>query len=217
MIKKSKLYWILAIVMLVLFSGLILMLKTVDVAAIGPDGSAVGLSSLNGAVRDLFPFHEGWYDFTDLMSIFVLLIPGCFALLGVWQLIRGKSLKAVDKDIYLLGGFYVVVFAAYIFFDQWIINFRPVLIEGVLEPSFPSSHTMIFICVMLTAIHQVYRRVEKIALHNILAILLWVVIAVVLAGRVISGVHWATDILGGIFLSLFFVFIYFAIDEKLKK
>lgn len=217
MANKSKLYWILAAVMLLLFGGLILLLKCADVAAIGPAGSKVGLSALNGAVSGQFPMNDWWYEITDFLSIFVLVIPGCFALLGLWQLVKGKSLKAVDKDIYLLGGFYVVVFAAYIFFDQWVINFRPVLIEGVLEPSFPSSHTMIFICVMATAIHQVSRRVKEKSLRGIVNVLLWVLMAFVLIGRVISGVHWFTDILGGIFLSLFFIFIYLAVDEKLKK
>ena len=215
--KKFKVYAILSAVMLILFGGLIALLKCVDVAAIGPEGSKVGLSALNGAVAAQFPFNEWWYDITDLLSILVLLIPGCFALLGLWQLIKGKSLKAVDRDIYLLGGFYVLVFAAYIFFDQWVINFRPVLIEGVLEPSFPSSHTMIFLCVMATAIHQINRRFKDQALRGIGRVVLLLIIAFVLIGRVISGVHWFTDILGGIFLSLFFVFAYLAIDEKLKK
>ncbi len=215
--KKEKMYWILAAVMLVLFGGLILLLKGVDVAAIGPQGSKIGLSALNGAVRDQFPFHEWWYEITDWMSLLVLLIPACFALLGLWQLMKGKSLKAVDRDIYLLGGFYVVVFAAYLFFDQWVINFRPVLIEGVLEPSFPSSHTMIFICVMATAIHQISRRFADPSLKGIGRILLYLILTFVLVGRIISGVHWFTDILGGIFLSLFFIFIYLAVDERLKK
>ena len=210
-------YWILAAVMLVLFGGLMLLLKAVDVAAIGPQGSEIGLSALNGAVRDQFPFNEWWYTITDWMSLFVLIIPACFGLLGLWQLIKGKSFKAVEADIYLLGGFYVVVFAAYIFFDQFVINYRPVLIEGVLEPSFPSSHTMIFICVMATAIHQISRRLKNKALQGIGRVALYLILTFVLVGRVVSGVHWLTDILGGIFLSLFFIFAYLAINEKLKK
>ncbi len=216
MTKKGKIYWLLAAAMLVLFGGLVLLLKTADLAAIGPEGSEVGLAALNGAIRDQFPFNAWWYEITDWMSLLVLLIPACFALLGLYQLIKGKSLKAVDRDIYLLGGFYVVVFAAYVLFDKLVINYRPVLIEGALEPSFPSSHTMIFICVMATAIHQISRRFKDKSLKGIGRVILWVIMAFVLIGRVISGVHWFTDILGGIFLSLFFIFIYLAIDEKLK-
>ena len=113
--------------------------RLIDVRAIGPEGSRVGFAALNGAFHALTGEHMTLYNMTDWLG----LVPACFilgfALLGLVQLIRRKSLRRVDGSILILGAFYIVVLAAYLFFEYYVVNYRPVLIEGVLEASYPSS------------------------------------------------------------------------------
>lgn len=190
-----------AVVMLLLFCVFTLAVATVDVQPIGPNGSSVGLATLNGAFARLVGTHPGWYTVTEWLSIAIILVPLCFAALGLRQLIRRRSPWKVDADILLLGVFYVAVIACYVAFDLFVINYRPVLIDGVLEPAYPSSHTMIFLCVMGSAILQVRRRFPRTPLCRLVTILLSAIMALTIVGRVLSGVHWLTDIVGGVLLA----------------
>ncbi len=187
--------------MMLLFCLFTLAVATVDVQPIGPNGSSVGLATLNGAFAHLVGTHPGWYTITEWLSIAIILVPLCYAALGLHQLLRRRSLWKVDSDILLLGVFYVVVIAFYVAFDLFVINYRPVLIDGVLEPAYPSSHTMIFLCVMGSAILQVRRRFPRTPLCRLVTILLSAIMVITIVGRVISGVHWLTDIVGGVLLA----------------
>ena len=133
----------------------------VDIQPIGPAESEVGLATLNGWFHDLTGVHMFLYDLTDILSLIPFGFVFGFAVLGLVQWIKRKKLSAVDSDILLLGGFYVATGIAYIFFEIFAVNFRPVLIEGVLEASYPSSTTMLIICIMSTAIIQVYHRIKN--------------------------------------------------------
>ena len=80
--------------------------------------------------------------------------------LGLGQLLKGKSLLKVERSILALGVFYAVVMAAYLVFEVWVVNYRPVLIEGALEASYPSSTTLLVLCVMPTAMMQLRQRIQ---------------------------------------------------------
>lgn len=131
-----------------------------------------------------------------------------FATLGLIQLIKRRSLFKVDRDILILGGFYIITMAAYVFFEMFTVNYRPVLINGLLEASYPSSTTLLVMCVMPTAIMQLnYRIKNSIAVKLIDAgIILFTAFMVI--GRLVSGVHWFTDIVGGLLLSATLVMAY---------
>ena len=149
------------------------------------------------------------YTITDWLG----LVPFCFilgfALLGFVQLVKRKSLLKVDYSIFVLGGFYILVMSSYLFFEMFVINYRPVLIEGYMEASYPSSTTMLVMCVMLTAKMQFSERIKNSAVRkNINGILIAFTIFMV-AGRLISGVHWFTDIIGGVLLSAGLVMLYY--------
>lgn len=172
----------------------------IDVAPIGPNGSEVGFATLNGWFHRLTGVHMTLYTITDWLGLVPIAVAFGFALLGLWQWIRRRRLCRVDTDILLLGGFYGVVIAMYLLFESVVINYRPVLIEGVLEVSYPSSTTLLTLCVMLTALRRFRRR-----LHT--AIIL-VFTAITVVGRVLSGVHWLSDILGGMLVSGGLVLLY---------
>ena len=188
-----------------LFLLLILLIKTVDVAAVGPEGTEIGLSKLNVAVHNLFGENLGWYKATNVLGYLAILIGLCFAAMGGLQLIYRRSILKVDKEILLLGALYVVTVIFYIFFEKVIVNYRPILLpdgEGV-EASFPSSHTMLS-CVILGSGLQLLKKYGKKnkTLQLVLTVVFAVMLALIVAGRLISGVHWFTDILGGILLSV---------------
>ena len=175
--------------------------KTVDVRAVGPMESAVGFASLNQFIHNLTGTNMMLYTMTDWLSIVPFAVCGLFGVIGLVQLIRRKSLAKVDRDIIALGVFYIIVIGAYALFEIMPINYRPILIEGVLEVSYPSSTTMLVMCVMPTAAMQVGRRVRNMEIRRWAAAVIWIFTVFMVVGRIMSGVHWITDIIGGILLS----------------
>ena len=215
--KKTNVSFILSAIMLFMFIALAVVVSIVDVQAIGPENSEIGLASVNGFFKDLFGVNMLWYDVTEIFGYIALATAGIFACLGLYQLVKGKSLKKVDPDIYALAGLYVLVMAAYVFFEIFVINCRPILMEGELEASFPSSHSMIVLCFIAGAVHQIHRRIGNKSLRIALEVAGYAVIALTLVGRMICGVHWFTDIIGGILLGLAIVFLYIAVVDLLDK
>ena len=183
----------------------------VDVRAIGPQGSSVGFAGINGFVHTLTGVHFSLYNITDWLGLVPIFVCIGFGILGLVQWIKRKSIRKVDHNILILGGFYIVTIAAYLFFESVAINYRPVLINGYLEASYPSSTTMLVMCVMPTAIMQLGSRIKSKALRNIVAVSIITFITFMVIGRLFSGVHWFTDIVGGTLLSTGLVMLYRAI------
>ena len=82
------------------------------------------------------------------------------------------------------------------------------LIEGVLEASYPSSTTLLTLCVMPTAAIWLSGRMKKGVFRLALDLVIWGFTAFMLAARLISGVHWVSDIIGGILLGAGLVMAY---------
>ena len=126
-------------------------------------------------------------------------------------------LRWMDKDILLLGGLYAALAVCYLFFEKCIINYRPVILDEGLEASFPSSHTMLAMCLMLAAMEQLRRRMKDQPLGRILSIVCAVLLAVTVIGRLLSGVHWLTDILGGLLLGGALYLFYAGLIDLLRQ
>lgn len=188
--------------------------RIIDVQTIGPQGSAVGFASVNDFVRGLTGVHMALYDLTDLLSLIPAGFMAGFALLGLVQWIRRKSLLKVDRSILALGGVYVAAAAAFVFFELFPVNYRPVLIEGVLEASYPSSTTMLALCVLPTAVMQLRSRIKDRPLRCCVTWLGTAFTIFMVAGRLISGVHWFTDIVGGALYSAGIILLYRAFAES---
>ena len=186
-----------------LFIAEIVLLKRYDVAAIGPAGTEVGFSHLNQKVHDMTGVNMRWYDITDYIGYGAIAICLIFALIGLIQLIQRRSLLKVDREILALGGLFAVTIGFYVLFEKVVINCRPVLMEGetVPEPSFPSSHTVLVTVVMIAVMMIIDNYVSDLFTGLIKA--LCVIVAVVtVGGRLYCGVHWFTDIVGGVLLSI---------------
>ena len=185
----------------------------VDVRAIGPQGSSVGFAAINGFFHNLTGVHWGLYNITDWLGLVPVFVCMGFGTLGIVQWIKRKSIRKVERDIVVLGGFYIVTIAAYLFFESVVINYRPVLINGYLEASYPSSTTMLVMCVMPTAIMQLGSRIKNKVFRNIVAVTIIAFMAFMVIGRLVSGVHWFTDIVGGALFSVGLVRMYYAVSS----
>lgn len=209
---KRKSFYI-GLGLLVLFIIWTVALQFVDVGAIGPQGSSVGFASLNKMAHNITGVHMSLYTITDWLG----LVPICFiigfGILGLCEWIKRKNLFKVDYSILTLGGFYIIVMALYIFFEMFVINYRPILINGNLEASYPSSTTMLVMCVMPTAIMQFNERIKNNGFKKCVNILIVAFIAYMVIGRLVSGVHWFSDIIGGALLSSSLVMIYYSVSN----
>ena len=185
----------------------------VDVRAIGQNGSSVGFATLNGYVHNLTGVNMFLYTITDWLGLVPIGVALGFAMLGLVQWIKRKSLFKVDRGILALGGFYIILLAMYIFFEIVVINYRPVLIDGYLEASYPSSTTMLVMCVMPTAMMQLRARIKNKVFSRCVMIAIAVFIVFMVIGRLVSGVHWITDIIGGTLLSAGLVTVYDAFGK----
>lgn len=207
--KETKKSLYISISFLAAFLLWTLLVRTIDRKPIGPLDSEVGFATLNKAVHEFFGVHMSLYNITDLLSIIPLSIVLGFGLLGLIQWIKRVRLWSIDRDIIALGAFYFVVLTFFILFEIFVINYRPVLIDGVLEASYPSSTTMLTMCVMPTAAMQFSARIDKKAIKECIFYLIVAFTVFMVLARLISGVHWITDIIGGALLSTGLVMMYY--------
>ena len=215
--REKKNYLIAGLCLLAAFVLWTAAVCLVDVQPIGPQESAVGFAAINGAFHAITGVHMALYNITDILSVIPLGCVAAFGMLGLVQWIRRKNLRKVDGDILVLGGFYIVVLAFFCLFEVLDINYRPVLIEGVLEASYPSSTTMLALCVMPSVMLQLRRRMKNGAAKRCTQAALFVFTAFLVIGRLVSGVHWLTDIIGGVLLSAGLVLLYDSISCMEEK
>ena len=109
-----KKHLIIGFSLLAVFIVFTVLVSFVDVKAIGRQGSDVGFATANETFRNFTGYHEGLYDFTEILGYLCFVPIAVFGLLGLWQMVQRKSLLKVDKDILLLGCFYAVLLAAYV-------------------------------------------------------------------------------------------------------
>ena len=214
--KNSRLFWA-GVGLLAVFVLWTVLIRFVDVEAIGPRQSSVGFATLNGYIHNLTGVNMSLYVITDWLGLVPISVAFGFAVLGLVQWIKRKSLLKVDRSILTLGGYYVVVMAVYILFEIVVINYRPTLIDGYLEASYPSSTTILVMCVMPTAMMQLRTRIKNDLFRRCVMLTITVFITFMVIGRLVSGVHWITDIIGGALLSTAIVLMYYSIGNIVAK
>ena len=202
--KRNTKYLITVLLLLIYTAGYIYAIQNLDVQAVGPQGTSVGFATINKAVADSLGFNQQIYKITQLLGLMTFAVAGLFAVLGLAQVIRRRSLLKMDRSFWALAALYVVTAGLYVAFEHFIVNYRPVIMPDntVPEASFPSSHTMLACVVMGSAVMMTGRYVESRALRWLLQLLLILMMAAIVVGRLLSGVHWLTDIIGGILISI---------------
>lgn len=204
--NKKQLYF--ALSMLMAFAFWTVLISCVDVKQIGPAGTMVGLATINRFIHNITGVNLTLYYVTDWLGLVPILFVFVFGVEGIIQLIKRKNIFKVDFNILILGGFYIVTIAVYLFFELVVINYRPILINGVLEASYPSSTTLLALCVVPTGIMQFNSRIKNNVLRRGVSIILSTFTVFMVTARFISGVHWFTDIIGGILFSVGLVNLY---------
>lgn len=199
--KNGKRLLIAGMVLLAVFALFTVLIQIVDVQPIGQNGTRTGFAAFNGWFHRLTGVHMEIYTITDWLGLVPLCVCMGFGAVGLIQLIRRRSLLKVDRDIVFLGIYYVVVIFGYLIFEMIPINYRPILIEGFLEASYPSSTTLLVLSVMPTLVFQVNRRSSHAPVRRTVCLFTAVFSAFMIIGRLVSGVHWFTDIVGAVLLS----------------
>ena len=190
--------------------------KVVDVKPIGVNESSIGIASVNQVVFKTIGVNMIWYHITDWLGLVPIFIAMIYAFIGFIQLIKMKNIFKVDKEIIILGLFYIVVISLYIFFEKFIVNYRPILMNGFLEASYPSSHTLMTICLCGSSI-IVNKKLFNSRITKFMNVLLELIIAITVIGRILSGVHWFTDIIGGILIGSALLTTLYSVLDVLKK
>ena len=195
---------------------LIVLVRFVDVRPIGPEGTSIGLSRLNGFFFRISGVNILWYHITDWLGVAAILVAFLFAMAGFVQLIKRRSILKVDHEILALGGLYIVVIGLYVLFEIVIVNYRPIIMPDGIHPeaSFPSSHTMLVCVIMGSAIMLIGKYVKEKQLCRVLRGICAAIIGMTVIGRLIAGVHWFTDIVGGVLISIFLLSLF---SEVLKR
>lgn len=214
--KKVSRRIVLSVGLLAMFVVWTVAVQCVDVQAIGPMGSTVGFATINRWVHNLTGVHLGLYILTDWLGLVPVAVCFGFGVLGLVQWIRRKHLKNVDFSILVLGGFYLLTMVCYLLFESVVINYRPILIEGQLEVSYPSSTTLLVLCVMPTAMLQLMERITHIAISKCVSYVICCFMTFMVIARLVSGVHWLSDIVGGALLSAGLVTMYSGICSMRK-
>ena len=199
--KNEKKSLLIGSIFLAMFAVWTVLIQTVDVQPLGQNGTGIGFAAFNCWFHHFTGVNMAIYTITDWMGLVPVIICLFFAGIGLVQLIKRRSLFKVDTDIMILGVYFVIVFLAYAIFEMIPINYRPILIEGRMEASYPSSTTLLVLSVMPALIEQIQRRLSGITAKRIIKIVAIAFSAFMVTGRLISGVHWFADIVGGELLS----------------
>lgn len=213
--QTVALLWIAAL-LFVLFAAFTLAVAVLDTAVVtyaSGDTAEIGFASLNQSTFDAIGESAFFYDLTELLGVIALGVAAVFACVGLYQLFKKRRLFAVDHELLLLAVFYVLVGVCYVFFEIVVINYRPV----ILEASYPSSHSMLACCIFASAPLAAHRLIESRPLHITVSALCGLLAAVTVIGRLLSGVHWLTDIIGAVLLSAALVTLYAAALSLFEK
>lgn len=215
--KNLKLNLILTACIFLIFIVFTALVKFVNVCPAGPLGSEIGFCSLNVLVANAIGFNKTFYEISEALGFVTFAVIGLFAILGVYQLIKGKSLKKVDVKLYILGCFYILTLAFYVLFEIIVINYRPVLVEGELEASYPSSHSLLSLCVISSALILIKDFIKNPKLQIVGYAVGGIIMLATVVTRLLSGVHWLTDIIGSIILSASLISLFFTAISFIKE
>lgn len=196
-----KKLFIMGVILVSAFVLWTMLIQTVDVQSVGQNGTSVGFATLNCWFHNLTGVHMVFYCITDWLGLVPIFSFMFFGGVGFVQLIKRRSFLKVDTDIIFLGVYYIIVVLGYLIFETIPINYRPILIDGIAEVSYPSSTTLLVLSVMPTIRFQAERRINNTLIKKIISVSVILFSLFMVVGRVASGVHWLTDIIGSVFLS----------------
>lgn len=199
------------VIFIALFIVWTILIGVIDVKPVGVNKTTIGFATINTWFHNLTKVNMTLYNITDWLGLVPVFICMVFGMLGLFQLIKRRSLLKVDFDIIVLGVYYVIVILGYLVFEMIPINYRPILINGFMQISYPSSTTLLVLSVMPTVVFQCNKRLQSKKTKKLIELITVVFSLFMVVGRLASGVHWLTDIIGSCFLSAGLFYIYKAV------
>ena len=212
--KSAKAGFITSSVLFALFIIFTILVKVIDFRPIGPNDTSVGFASINQWVFNAISVNEFWATITDILLYLSILVILAFVCLAIIQFFKRKNILKIDREVLFLGLIYLAVFAIYLFFEFVVINYRPIIIDGELNPSYPSTHTLIICVVMLTAFIACDYLIKNKNINLVIKIATIGICALTVAGRLCAGVHWFTDIFAGLLISFALMMLYYALLQE---
>ena len=88
--------------------------------------------------------------------------------------------------------------------------------NGFLEASYPPSHTLMTICICGSSI-LINKKLFNNKITKVINYLSIIIITITVVGRLISGVHWFTDIIGGILISSGLLMTFYSLLSIINK
>lgn len=208
MSEKTKNGFLLTVILLVGFLIYTMCVMHVDAKPMGLDGTKIGFASLNVPIHQFLGFNKVFYYLSKGIGVITFVVAGFFAALTVIEMVIRKGIFKADQSLYALCVIYVLVIIAYVLFDKIAINFRPIDMGEGLEPSYPSTHTMLAVVVFVTGAIQLKYRLDESVIKKTVIIVLYALNGLMILFRMLSGVHWFTDILGGVIIGVVFISLY---------
>lgn len=194
--KKSTktLIWGLSAVVLTMAVGMI------DVKVVSGTGAEVGFATLNQAIWDFFGVNETWDGMTDIL-MWIMVITAVVA--GGWGLMRWakdeKDSARIGKGVVGFAGAGALMVAVHWFFDNiWVVNYRPVLVDGMKAVSFPSAHTLVAVVLGISTAMMLCQLVKNRTARVVINTLLPTLMVWIMVGRIMAGAHWVTDVAGSL-------------------
>ena len=215
--SKSKKLFLTTTILAVLSTLFTIIIAFVDKGNIGPNASDVGLSHFNKFFKNLIGQNELFYTISKVFGLLIFGIVLAYFIVAIIQIIKRKSIRKVDKKIWILGIFYIILALIYFAFELLKINYRPVLVDGKLEPSYPSSHTLFAVFICVTAFYTNNKLITNKKIKLISNTIVSLVGIITIIGRVLSGVHWITDVMGGLLISTTLALAYITLITYLSE
>lgn len=201
--RRKSLDIIISILWLILLIFTILV-SFVDVKIFNVTNTKIGLYSLN----KIFLVNSINSNYINIISngifLICLLVIILMLLLITFEYFKTKKINKNNLNFFI---HFLIMVLIWIIFDKiLIINYRPILINGNIEGSYPSTHVMVSTFVLLFLSDQLKKIFKNDKIFYIISIGLIIIQSI---SRILLTMHWFTDIIGGLLIGclLFFTFL----------
>lgn len=194
-----------------LFIIFTILCKTIDIQPLGANSTNIGFAKFNTSIHDKITSDDIWDKIGDIFMILSIVVVCILLIIGLIQAIRRKNIFKIDKQIICAGIIFAILIVFYLLFELLVINYRPILIDNALEASYPSTHALLVCVVMSITIILSHIYFKKKTYKTLIDLFSSVSILTTCISRLLSGMHWITDIIGAILLSASLVSLYITI------
>lgn len=215
--KKHIINFSITAALFVLFAVFTIIAKFVDTSLVLTTNTKIGLSSINKPIFNSIKISDAWGTVSTVLFLVAALVALALIVIGVREFIKTKQLSKVNHKILFLIGLYMLTVFFYFLFEILIVNYRPLLDEGLAKASYPSSHTLLVCVVCLSACFVVPDYIKNKPLKITIISLLILISLLTPVTRMLAGMHWFSDIIGSLLLSAALVMCYYSTTCLVKK